>query len=120
MKLSNSFTVFPISLLFARISEGALVVAVGSDGVGKQEVGSKVAGSMKIVTDVTSQCIRLGELQHVKNGAEAVHAELGEVLRGSKKGRESDKERILVDLTGVGIQDAALAEVVWAKHRSQN
>ena len=57
-----------------------------------------------------------GQLHHaVDEGvltAAAVHAELGEVLIGHKPGREQD-ELIVCDLTGVGAQDAAIAEVAW-------
>ena len=42
------------------------------------------------------------------------HAELGEVLIGRKAGREG-KELIVCDLTGVGAQDAAIAEVAWER-----
>ena len=43
-----------------------------------------------------------------------VYAELGEVINGSKKGREGD-ELICVDLTGTGAQDAAIGQVAWEK-----
>jgi ornithine cyclodeaminase/alanine dehydrogenase-like protein (mu-crystallin family) len=41
-----------------------------------------------------------------------VHAELGEVINGTKPGREGD-EIIVVDLTGTGAQDAAIGGVAW-------
>jgi ornithine cyclodeaminase/alanine dehydrogenase-like protein (mu-crystallin family) len=41
-----------------------------------------------------------------------VYAELGEIVNGTKKGREGD-ELILVDLTGTGAQDAAIGQVAW-------
>lgn len=43
-----------------------------------------------------------------------VHAELGEVVNGSKTGREGD-EIIVCDLTGTGAQDAAIGQVAWDK-----
>jgi len=44
--------------------------------------------------------------------ADGIHAELGEVVVGTKPGREGG-ERIVCDLTGVGAQDAAMAGEVW-------
>ena len=43
-----------------------------------------------------------------------VHAEIGEVINGTKTGREGD-ELIVVDLTGTGAQDAAIGQVAWEK-----
>lgn len=97
----------------------ATVIAVGSDGPDKRELATEtLARADKIVVDRLSQCIALGELHHaVEEGvlsADSVHAELGEVLVGAKTGREGD-ELIICDLTGVGAQDAAIAEVAWVK-----
>lgn len=94
------------------------VVAVGSDGPDKRELALDVLGRAgKIVTDRTAQCLRLGELHHaVEAGvvtADAVYAELGEIVAGGRPGREG-VESIVCDLTGVGAQDAAIAEAAWS------
>ena len=99
------------------LAEGVTVVAVGSDGPEKQELSVEILGRAgKVVVDSREQCLRLGETHHaVVAGAmapEGIHAELGEILLGRRSGREG-KETIVVDLTGVGAQDAALAGVVW-------
>ncbi len=101
------------------LAPGSTVVAVGSDGEGKQELAARVvAEAGKVVTDLTVQCARLGELQHPLAaglmGEADVHAELGEVLVGRRPGREGD-EIIVCDLTGVGAQDAAIAEAAWTR-----
>ena len=95
----------------------ATVVAVGSDGPEKQELEAEVlAGAGKVVTDLREQCARLGELHHAVEAGlltpDEVHADLGEVVLGERPGREGD-ELVVCDLTGVGAQDAALAEAVW-------
>ncbi len=104
----------------AMLGPGTTVIAVGSDGPEKQELDPDVmrwAG--KIVTDLTAQCARIGELHHaIRSGVTseaAVHAQLGEIVLGSRAGRESEGETIVCDLTGVGAQDAAIAE---AAHRA--
>ena len=42
-----------------------------------------------------------------------VYAELGEVVNGTKPGRQTDDEIIICDLTGTGAQDAAIGGVAW-------
>lgn len=101
----------------ADISSRATVLAVGSDGPNKQELDPTIlAGAAKVVVDRTSQCVRLGELHHaVELGLmreNDVYAELGDIVIGAKSGREAD-ELIVCDLTGVGAQDAAIAELAW-------
>lgn len=94
---------------------GVTVVALGSDGPEKRELTAGVLSAAdKVVTDLTEQCARLGELHHaIEAGAmsaDDVHAELGQVLIGARAGREGE-ETIVCDLTGMGAQDAAIAEV---------
>lgn len=102
------------------LAPGAHVTAVGSDGPEKQELEASVlARADKVVVDRLDQCLRLGELHHaVEAGllaARDVWGELGELAAGMKPGRESDGEITVADLTGVGIQDAAMANVVVAE-----
>ncbi len=99
------------------VAPGATIVAVGSDGPDKVELAPElVAGADKVVTDLTRQCLELGELHHaVAAGlmsAEDVYAELGEIVEGRRPGREGD-ESIVCDLTGVGAQDAAIGEMAY-------
>jgi Predicted ornithine cyclodeaminase, mu-crystallin homolog len=44
---------------------------------------------------------------------EDVRAELGEVVAGVKRGRESDDEIVVFDSTGTGLQDVAAAIAVY-------
>lgn len=51
------------------LAAGATVIAVGADGPQKQELSAAVvAGADKVVTDLTSQCIGLGEVHHAIEG----------------------------------------------------
>ena len=102
------------------LGRGTHVTAVGADGPEKRELEPAVlARADKVVVDRLDQCLRLGELHHaVEAGALAagdVWAELGELAAGIKPGRQSDDEITVADLTGVGIQDAAVANVVVAE-----
>ncbi|MEW5901798.1 MAG: ornithine cyclodeaminase family protein, partial [Acidobacteriota bacterium] len=44
-----------------------------------------------------------------------ISGELGELVLGRKKGRESDIQITVADLTGLGVQDAAAASLVYEK-----
>lgn len=101
------------------VAPGATIIAVGSDGPEKQELDVDVLGRAdKVIADKLSQCARLGEIHHALDAGvlieSDVYAELGDVVTGKRRGREAD-ELIVCDLTGVGAQDAALAELAWEK-----
>jgi len=93
----------------------ALIVASGSDQPTKNEIPPSVMRRAKVVTDITAQCARVGELRSaIAEGVMAekdVHAEIGEIVAGKKKGRQG-KELIVMDLTGTGAQDAAIGSYV--------
>lgn len=102
------------------VSAGAHVTAVGSDGPDKIELDpALLARADKVVADRLDQCLRLGEIHHaVERGLllrERVYAELGEIAAGAKPGRSRDDEITVADLTGVGIQDAAVSNRVVAE-----
>lgn len=94
------------------------IIASGSDQPTKNEIPAEVQKASKMITDLTRQCALVGELRSaLKAGTmtkEDVYAEIGEVVNGTKAGREGD-ELILVDLTGTGAQDAAIGQVAWEK-----
>jgi len=101
------------------VRPGTHITAVGSDGPDKRELESAVlARADLIVADRLDQCLRLGEIHHaVAEGAidaGRVHGELGAVAAGLVRGRGSDHEITVADLTGVGVQDAAMADLVAA------
>jgi ornithine cyclodeaminase len=99
------------------VSQGAHVTAVGSDSPGKQELEAKLlARADKVVADRLEQCLALGEIHHACASGllrpDQVYAELGQIAAGSKEGRSREDEITIADLTGVGIQDAAVASRV--------
>jgi ornithine cyclodeaminase len=99
---------------------GAHVTAVGSDGPDKQELDVGVlARADLLVVDSRTQCAQIGELHHALD-AEIVLSpddviELGEICAGSRPGRTSTDQRTVCDLTGVGVQDVAAANVVMRR-----
>jgi ornithine cyclodeaminase/alanine dehydrogenase-like protein (mu-crystallin family) len=101
------------------VEPGTFIAAVGADHEEKQEIEPQLLAHAKLVTDVTDQACKIGDLHHaIEAGVltrAAVHAELGEVVAGHKPGRERDDETIVFDSTGTGLQDVAAAIAVYRK-----
>jgi ornithine cyclodeaminase len=96
------------------LARGAHVTAVGSDMPHKQELDPQVlAAADKYVPDSAEAAATSGELHHaIKAGlldASSVYGELGALASGRLPGRTRDDELTVADLTGLGIQDAAVA-----------
>jgi ectoine utilization protein EutC len=99
---------------------GLHITAMGSDAEEKQELFPEVLASVDLLAcDRKSQCFRLGELHHGLEAGlisrEDEIVELGELVSGRRPGRTSDQEITLCDLTGVGVQDTAIALLATRK-----
>jgi len=101
------------------VRPGTFIAAVGADHEEKQEIEPRLLAAAKVVTDITEQACRIGDLHHaIEAGVMSrgsVHAELGEILAGRKAGRTSAEEVIVFDSTGTGLQDVAAAIAVYRK-----
>jgi ornithine cyclodeaminase len=107
------------------VMQGTHITAVGSDSPDKRELmGQVLAKADKIVVDRLSQCVEMGEVHHGVEGgfitAGDVYGELGDLLCGGKPGREREDEITVADLTGVGVQDAAVAAFVMEEAERSN
>jgi ectoine utilization protein EutC len=101
------------------LTEGVHVIALGSDGAEKQELDVGVLARADIViADRLSQCLEAGEIHHaVEAGVlttKDIAGELGDVITGKTRGRGSPNDLTVCDLTGVGVQDAAVAALAIA------
>lgn len=99
------------------LAAGAHVTAMGSDMPHKQELDPQVlAEADKYVADSVQAAAVSGELHHaIAAGvfdAGSAYGELGALASGRLGGRTSADELTVADLTGLGIQDAAMAVVV--------
>ena len=99
---------------------GLHITCMGSDSEHKQELHADVFGQVdRIVCDRKSQCFRLGELHHALDvgviSEESEITELGEITAGLKPGRQSESEITICDLTGVGVQDTAIARLAYLR-----
>jgi len=97
---------------------GLHITAMGADSEHKQELYADVLGRADLlVCDRRSQCFRVGELHHgLEEGIISQDDEifeLGELTSGQQPGRRSDDEITICDLTGVGVQDTAIALLAY-------
>lgn len=101
------------------VAPGTFIAAVGADDSDKQEFDPALLASVKIVADHLEQVCSIGDTHHaIARGLmrkEDVYAELSEVVAGTKAGRTSEAEIIVFDSTGVAIEDAAAAAIVYEK-----
>jgi ornithine cyclodeaminase len=96
------------------VKPGALVIAVGSDAAGKRELDVELVRRADVLAvDSLDQCLHLGELQHAPDLADRA-VELGAICSGSSPGRTDERQLVVCDLTGLGVQDVAAANAVLA------
>ena len=99
------------------IHAGTLIVAVGSDTQDKQELESGILHDADLViADSLPQSKSRGEIfQAVKAGALSPEkvVELGAAIQDTKQCRADDDQVIVVDLTGVAVQDIMIASAVY-------
>ena len=106
----------PAPLVFADwLEPGVHITAVGSDEPSKQELDPMVLARADVVAvDDAGQTARIGELHHAIDAgvrSEADVVTLGALVNGAT-GRTREDEITVADLTGVGVQDAAIAALV--------
>jgi alanine dehydrogenase len=99
------------------IRPGTFVAGVGADNEDKQELDPALLANSKLVTDLTEQCAAIGDLHHALAAGvisvSNVHAQLGEIVAGLKRARESEEEIIVFDSSGTALQDVAAAATVY-------
>jgi len=102
------------------IGPGTHINAIGAFTPSTREVDSETVATSKIVVDSLDAALaEAGDIIiPLKEGViqrENVWAELGEIVTGKKAGRTSQEEKTLFKSVGLGIQDAAVASVVFKK-----
>jgi len=101
----------------AWVTPGMHITSVGTGSPEKVELEPAVLRKAdKLIADRVSQTERYGNLHHaLAAGAvtrEKVYGELADLAAGRVAGRERASEITVADLTGVGVQDAAIAQAV--------
>jgi ornithine cyclodeaminase/alanine dehydrogenase-like protein (mu-crystallin family) len=101
------------------VRPGAFVAAVGVDNPEKREIHPDLMAAATVVVDDLEQCAAIGDLHHaLEAGAmtrSQVHADLAAVVAGRARGRVSRDEITLFDSTGIALEDAAAAALVFER-----
>lgn len=98
------------------VRPGTRIVAVGADTPGKQELQTELTARARVIVDSRVQCVDHGEAGWaVRAGLIAPEAliELGALLEQPIV--FGAKEIVVADLTGVAVQDIAIAKTVWKR-----
>ncbi|HYT62473.1 MAG TPA: hypothetical protein VEL50_01150 [Gemmatimonadales bacterium] len=101
----------------AWVAKGTHITSVGTGSPEKVELELELLRKAdKVVADRVVQTARYGNLHHaIEAGVlkpETIYGELGDLAAGRLPGREQESEITIADLTGVGVQDAAIAATV--------
>lgn len=98
------------------VDEHCLIAGVGADSPDKSELAPDLLAAASVVTDVTAQCARVGDLHHALVAGvmtiDDVTGTIGQVLQGTLPPPDHTTGRVVYDATGTGFQDAAVARLV--------
>jgi ornithine cyclodeaminase/alanine dehydrogenase-like protein (mu-crystallin family) len=104
----------------SKVKEGTHINGIGSHTPGARELDTAIVKRSVFVGDSREACfkeagdiiipVKAGEISESH-----FYGELGEIITGSKKGRNNDKEITLFKSNGLAIQDAATAKLVYGK-----
>ncbi len=107
--------------LFARhLHPGLHVATLGPDQPGKCELAADALLAALVVVDDRQLAVQMGAVGGAGLGPEAIHAELGEVLAGSKPGRSSDVDVTVFGSVGLAFQDLAAGWLAYTLARQRD
>ncbi len=106
------------------VAAGAHVSAFGADEPGKVELAPELVRAAKVIVDdralaLTDGALNVGARAGDFDGG-VIHAELGEVLAGRQRGRESADEITIFAAVGLAWQDLVAAELCYRAARDAN
>ena len=108
-------------LMADQLEKGTHITAVGSDTPEKQELDPVILRNADVVVaDSIPQCMERGEIYRaIQSGMlkKEKIMELGRVISGREKGRTSEDQITVADLTGVAVQDINIAAAVFEANR---
>jgi len=116
-RLIVTATASPSPLLqWSDLHPGTHITAIGADSADKQELHAAIIHNADIVvTDSRAQACSRGELGHAFGfGASAMNAvaEIGEIVMGTARGRETPDQITVSTFSGLAVQDIAMASAV--------
>jgi ornithine cyclodeaminase/alanine dehydrogenase-like protein (mu-crystallin family) len=97
------------------LDEGAFASLVDYDSYWSREA---LAQAAKFCTDDIPQLKLYQSMGYFRN-IPPIHADLGELVTGKKKGRENSKERAMTANLGLAIDDMAVAPLIFARAKEK-
>lgn len=106
------------------VKPGTHISCVGADMSGKQEIDERLFKDNIVVVDDIKQALEVGETETAyKKGIiskEDIHSEMGEVILGKVKGRQSDHDITIFDTTGIALQDLMTSKIALELAEEKN
>jgi ornithine cyclodeaminase/alanine dehydrogenase-like protein (mu-crystallin family) len=97
------------------VSEGVHITAVGADEPAKGEVDAGLIASSLFVCDDRDLAATMGAVAGAGLGRDAIHAELGEIIAGVKRGRTREDQITIFGTVGLAFQDLAACWQVYQR-----
>lgn len=105
------------------VHPGTHINAIGADAAGKEELEPSILKAAMLVVDDLRQATAAGEINVPFRkgliGIGDIHATLGEIIIGSKPGRNDGESVTVFDSTGLAIEDIAVAKLVYDAARER-
>jgi ornithine cyclodeaminase len=97
------------------IKAGVHINALGGDCPGKTELELSVLARARTVVEYFDQSFVEGEIQRLskKEAQKLVHAELQEIVNGSKEGRQNENDITLFDSVGIALEDYSALRLTY-------
>jgi ornithine cyclodeaminase/alanine dehydrogenase-like protein (mu-crystallin family) len=95
------------------VNEGVHISTLGADEVGKAEVSADLLERSLVVCDDRDLAVSRGAIGNVGLKAESIHAELGEIFAGEKRGRQNEDDITVFASVGLAWQDLIAAWQVY-------
>ena len=101
--------------LFRRhLHPGLHITTLGPDQPGKCEVAADALAAARVVVDDRRLALEMGAVGGAGLGADAIYAELGEVIAGTKPGRTDDEDITVFASVGLAFQDLAAGWLAYS------
>jgi ornithine cyclodeaminase len=97
------------------IQQGVHINALGGDCPGKTELELSILPRARTTVEYFEQSFIEGEIQRfdIAEAKKQVHAELHELVNGTKEGRESERDITLFDSVGIALEDYSALRLTY-------
>jgi ornithine cyclodeaminase/alanine dehydrogenase-like protein (mu-crystallin family) len=106
-------------LFYRHLHPGLHITTLGPDQPGKCEVAADALGAAVVVVDDRALAVSMGAVGGAGLGPDAISAELGEVINGSKSGRRDKKQITVFGSVGLAFQDLVAGWLAYSLANEQ-